>query len=587
MANRILARSAVLSILVLFAPPGAAWRPAALSTVMVTAAVAASSGPVSTDSKMARPARARDTSTTARVPVLRGTTESGPAGDEKAAPALPRPAAAGALRRGAAAPAAGASGPAASRQALPAGRHQMAGPTGAAGTAPIGAAAPGVAAAEARTSAAPAPTGFTMALTGDSIITRRLSVYDEPAFRRLVEIVRGADAAFTNLEMLFHDYEPYPMNESGGTYMRAEPALVKELVWAGFDLVSRANNHTGDYGADGMRLTTKYVDAAGLVQAGVGENLAEAREAKYLETGRGRVALVSVASTFPDHSRAGRARGGVRGRPGLNPLRFTTTYVVTRPRFEALKATMKELGLRVPDSDTRLQLFGQRFEVGDAPGVRTEPLKEDLDEIAAVVRGASRLADYTLVTFHGHEGRPGDRFVPADFLVTFSRAMIDAGASVVAGHGPHVLRGIEIYKGKPIFYSLGDFIFQNETVLRLPDENYAPYGLGPEAQVADFNASRYDNDRRGFPADREIWEAVVAVTRWSGGSLAGIDLHPITLGFGRPPAERGRPQLAEGELARKIIDDLTRLSKPFGTQVVFDGGIGRVVLPAPTSSQER
>jgi poly-gamma-glutamate synthesis protein (capsule biosynthesis protein) len=369
--------------------------------------------------------------------------------------------------------------------------------------------------------------------------------------------------------------------------MRAEPALVKELVWAGFDLVSRANNHTGDYGADGMRLTTRHVDAAGLVQAGVGENLAEAREAKYLETARGRVALVSVASTFPDHSRAGRARGAVRGRPGLNPLRFTTTYVVTRPRFEALKALMKELGLRVPDSDAQLQLFGQRFEVGEAPAVRTEPLQEDLDEIAAVVRGASRLADYTLVTFHGHEGRPGDRFVPADFLVTFSRAMIDAGASVVAGHGPHVLRGIEIYKGRPIFYSLGDFIFQNETVLRLPEENYAPYGLGPEAQVADFNARRYDNDRRGFPAEREIWEAVVAVTRWAGGALAGIDLHPITLGFGRPPAERGRPQLAEGELARKIVEDVARLSRPFGTQVVFEGGMGRVVLPGSTSSQPR
>ena len=100
-----------------------------------------------------------------------------------------------------------------------------------------------------------APADFTIALTGDSIITRRLSVYTEPAFTQLIELVRGADAAFTNIEMLFHDFEPYPMNESGGTYMRAEPALAKELAWAGFDLGSLANNHTGDYGALGMRLT--------------------------------------------------------------------------------------------------------------------------------------------------------------------------------------------------------------------------------------------------------------------------------------------------------------------------------------------
>ena len=79
-----------------------------------------------------------------------------------------------------------------------------------------------------------------MALTGDSIITRRLSVYQEPEFLDMIELLRGADLAFTNLEMLFHDYEPYPMHQSGGTYMRAEPALVDELVWAGDSTWCRA-----------------------------------------------------------------------------------------------------------------------------------------------------------------------------------------------------------------------------------------------------------------------------------------------------------------------------------------------------------
>ena len=65
---------------------------------------------------------------------------------------------------------------------------------------------------------------FTMALTGDSIITRKLSVYDEPEFLNMIELIRGADVGFTNLEILFHDYEPYPMAESGGTWMRADPA---------------------------------------------------------------------------------------------------------------------------------------------------------------------------------------------------------------------------------------------------------------------------------------------------------------------------------------------------------------------------
>jgi poly-gamma-glutamate capsule biosynthesis protein CapA/YwtB (metallophosphatase superfamily) len=418
---------------------------------------------------------------------------------------------------------------------------------------------------------------FTMAFTGDSIITRRISVHTEPAHTRLFDLIRGADASFTNLEMLFHDYEPYPMNESGGTYMRAEPALLKELVWAGFDLVSMANNHTGDYGADGMRITRKHVAAAGLVQAGVGEDLGEAREAAFLDTPKARVAMVSVASTFPDHSRAGRARDGVRGRPGLNPLRFTTTYVVTRERLEQLRAMQSEITARDPAKGDALTFFGRRFVAGDKAEVRTEPNKTDVEEIAAVVRNASRLADYTFVTIHAHEGG-SSREVPAQFLVTFARAMIDAGADIFVGHGPLVLRGIELHKGKPILYSLSDFIFQNETVLRLPSDNYEPLNLGPDAGVADFNDRRYDNDKTGFPADREIWEAVVAMPRWQGKRLVELALHPISLGFGKPRTERGRPVLADAATGKKILEDLVQRSSPFGTRITVRNGIGYIEL---------
>src|SRR3970040_1639878 len=153
--------------------------------------------------------------------------------------------------------------------------------------------------------------------------------------------------------MLLHDYEPSPMYQSGGTWMRAEPALAKELAWAGIDVVGMANNHTGDYGPEGARLTRKYVAESGLVGAGTGENLYEAREgrvfgaahgrgaeapgeslyeareARFFDAANGRVALISVASTFPEHSAASKPRGAVRGRPGLSPLRFTSQRVVT------------------------------------------------------------------------------------------------------------------------------------------------------------------------------------------------------------------------------------------------------------------
>ncbi len=424
---------------------------------------------------------------------------------------------------------------------------------------------------------------FTMALAGDSLIARKLSVVQEPSFKKVIDLIRDADAAFTNFEMLLHDFEPYAMTESGGTWMQADRSIAKELVWAGFDMVSRANNHSGDYGVEGMRLTTKYIAEAGLVQAGVGESLEEARQAKYFETAKGRVALISVASTFPDHSRAGKARDGVRARPGLNPLRFVTTYQLPAERLQLLGTIARELRLtsaegQGPAASQSLRFLGGRFVAANQAATRTEPLAEDMEEISAVVRNASRMADRTFVTIHAHEGAPGDRTLPADFLVTFAHGMVDAGADIVAGHGPHIVRGVEIYKGKPILYSLGDFVFENDLMTRQPADSYEPLKLGPLAGVADFDDARSDHDRRSFPADREMWESIVAVADWHGKTLTGLSLHPLTLGFGEARTKRGRPMLAGPQLAKKIIDDVSQRSKPYGTRIDFADGVGRVAL---------
>jgi len=419
---------------------------------------------------------------------------------------------------------------------------------------------------------------FTFALGGDALITRKLSVYREPKFLELIEMIRNADAAFVNLEMLFHDYEPYPMHQSGGTWTRADPALIDDVVWAGFDMVSRANNHTGDYGVEGMRLTTRYVKEAGLVHAGVGESLAEAREAKFLETAKGRVALISMSSTFPDHSRAGRTRGDTKPRPGLSPLRYSTVQKITSDQFADLQRVLEEMDINFTNtSQEQLRVFGNTFEIGDKRGTVTTPDPVDLEEIAAVVSNAKRLADHVIVTIHAHESA-GSRSEPAGFLPIFARAMVDAGATMFVGHGPHVLRGIEIYKGKPIFYSLGDFVFQNETLDRLPDENYRAYGLGSDNHVADFNDARYNGGTTGFPANREIWEAIVAMPRFRGDELVEVVLQPIDLGFGTEAWERGRPFIADGELADKILDDLIERSEPFGTHIEIRDGVGFIKI---------
>ena len=428
---------------------------------------------------------------------------------------------------------------------------------------------------------------FSMALTGDSIITRPLSVYKEPQFLAMIDLIRSADVAFTNLEILFHDYEPYPMAESGGTWMRGDPSLAGELTWAGFDMVALANNHTGDYGVLGMQLTMRYIGEAGLIGAGAGNSLAEAREAKFLETDKARVALISLASTFRPHMAAGHSRDNIPARPGLNPLRFSTTYQLPRGEFDAMRRVGESLGLFVDQDGNptgtdenrpgEIRLFNQWFAPGDTAAIRTKANQADVDAIAAVVNNASRLADYVIVTIHAHE-QLGRREIAAEFLQPFARAMIDAGADVLVGHGPHVLRGVELYKGRPILYSLGDFMFQNETLLRLPTGNYDRYKLDEHKHVADFNDQRYTNDTKGFPSNPEIWEAVIAMPVFRGDRLREMAFHPITLGHGLPRQVRGRPLFAEGELADKILEDLRVRSAAYGAEIVNRRGIGYLQL---------
>ena len=120
-------------------------------------------------------------------------------------------------------------------------------------------------------------------------------------------------------------------------------------------------------------------------------------------------------------------------------------------------------------------------------------------------------------------------------------------------------------------------MFQNETLLRVPEENYAKYNLGSEAQINDWNSNDTQMTLEVFLL-KEIWESVIAVPKWNKGNLFKIELYPITLGFGKKRTIRGRPMLANKVLSKKIIDDLAERSKPFGTKVEFKDGIGVINL---------
>lgn len=415
------------------------------------------------------------------------------------------------------------------------------------------------------------------ALTGDAIINRRLSTFRAPGVHDMFELIRQADVAFTNFETLIHDFTLPGAQQSGGTYMGSPRFITDELAWAGFDLLGLANNHVNDYGVDGMRSTVAALAKTNFVYAGVGENLALARKPGYLDTPKGRVALISTSSSFPAPIVAGAQRKDMPGRPGLNPLRHTVTYTVPQETYDTLSTLRGPVSSNMGESAANSLVFGgAEYVVGDEIKISSRANKTDLEELQASVRDANQQADWVVVSIHAHESAsPKDRWMPAQFVVEFAHAMIDAGADMVVGHGPHILRGIEVYKGKPIFYSLANFIFENDLVELQPADNYEKTGLSHASLPSDYFSKRSKNDTVGFPADRKYWQSVIAEVVYDNErTLQEVRLHPVSLGFGQPRSKRGQPYPAPAAEVEQIFNDLAAVSAPFGTTVSYKAGVG-------------
>ena len=428
--------------------------------------------------------------------------------------------------------------------------------------------------------------GFTVAAVGDCIMARPVSQTN--GFAPVGKLIREADVAFGNFEGTALDAShltAVPQAEFGGVWIIDSPLVPKDLKAIGFDVMSRANNHALDWGLDGMRNTSRLLDEAGIVHAGVGEHRAAARAARYYDTDKGRVALISIASTFTALSRSAPPVGQAPGRPGVNALRTTRASFVTADELRALKKIRDEQpagSVRPPERESadELELFGVRYQVGDHRGFTYTMDPVDEREIVKAVREAKQMSDFVILTIHAHE--PGNwSQEPADFLPALAHEVIDAGADEFIGHGPHQVRGIEIYKGKPIFYSLGDFIFQLDLLEPVASDLYEQYKMDPaSATDAEFNAMW---NARTFGGD--VWyQSVVTTTRFEKGRAAEIRLTPVDLGYTARGADRGVPRLATPPVARTILERLQRLSQPFGTRIAIEGDAGVIRPRAETSS---
>src|ERR1051325_11673514 len=443
----------------------------------------------------------------------------------------------------------------------------------------------------------------TIALCGDIMPSRRLAVFREPQFLALREILRAADICFANLESMVVRYGEGTPAIRTGTHMVTEPELLEDLKWFGFKMLSCANSHSLNFGETGLLLQNKYLDAAGIAHAGTGENLRQATSPAYLDTPNGRMALIAATAHLPsEQNRAAHQRTDFPGKPGVNPLGFEVTFVVDKESFSALKRLGLSLGFdrqrqRVADhgfhtdseicaaTEADYKYRGDRYQLGEKFDVRTTCDTADVDENLRQIREARRQADWVIMSLHNQDliGRSWltaqkrtEITVQPDFVRDFAHRCIDEGVDVFAGHGPHILMGIEIYRDKPIFYSLGNFIMQNETLRHVPAYPFDRFGLDLRSTPSDFFDHRTDDGKKGHPASVEFWQSVVALCRFESRQLAAVELVPVDLGFGRSRAQRGRPMLADQKLATLILDRIAGLSESFGTRVEQRNGRGLI-----------
>src|SRR6056297_3254804 len=393
-------------------------------------------------------------------------------------------------------------------------------------------------------------TQISFAATGDSFITRTLPEKDEK-FNSIKNILMSAHVKFTNLETTVHKNSGYPAAVSGGTWAKAAPEVLKVLKDYGFDILSLANNHMLDYSIGGLLSTLKNVRDYNFNSCGAGEK-----------------------------------RNDENGRPGINPLQCKTTQIITEKDLDKLKRIAEGTrineeynlnvreGFTVPPNDDVYLFGGQRFKVGSKRGKVTDINQKDMNRIRDKILEAERRSDYVVVSIHAHQMKQ-EKNKPAEFIEKFARKCIDTGAHAVIGHGPHVLRGIEIYKKRPIFYSLGNFIYQSETVKNQPHDFYKKYGLGHNDNIADALDAMNDNYNRGLCINPLVFESVVPYWTMKDGKLDSLKLYPIKLGFEEPIYKMGWPRLSKDI---NILKRIQKLSSCYNTELKIKNNIGIVKL---------
>jgi poly-gamma-glutamate capsule biosynthesis protein CapA/YwtB (metallophosphatase superfamily) len=402
-------------------------------------------------------------------------------------------------------------------------------------------------------------------LGGDALMVSPWSRVNTSAFLGLVQQMRDADVTILNLETVVRGSSGHarPL-DSAGIWYSSPPEIANELAWAGVDMVSHANNHAFDYGCEGLLETIEHINRAGIALSGSGKDLQAARHFATRTVRGTTLAHVAMAERFVAYGYASRSRPDFPGRPGVNHLPATKrTEVTVTPRVAAaMRRVDGWLGRDVARYErTEFARFGWRFRIGRHNRIQRgrhlvgDERRANLEAISA----AAKASDLTVMSLHTHdEGLWGPEFL---------RDAVAAGADVILMHGPHRMRGVEILNGRPVFHCLGNFVFQILQIAALPAEAYDSAGLEDHTSPAEVVKAL---DLESLLDKRRTFESCAAVLRYDESRRPTITLLPIDLQFGTDGLELGRPQLADRNLGRRIIEEIAAQSKRHGTRIRYD-----------------
>ena len=155
---------------------------------------------------------------------------------------------------------------------------------------------------------------------------------------------------------------------------------------------------------------------------------------------------------------------------------------------------------------------------------------------------------------------------PSEFLQDFAHHCIDMGANAIVGHGPHLLRPIEVYKDCPIFYSLGDFTLQLYSIELAPEDFFAKHGLTSASTVHELLKKRSKDFTVGLMTDPRMFRSVIPYWETEGGKMTKLTLMPVEMKMDGHKSENGLPRFSRNP---EIATYLGNMCEAFGTKIVM------------------